>query len=93
MMEPITLSQVKEGLEHMLRRLTEGCGDNGCVIKRYPVGTNGGCRCRPRGVARELRFLSEAIANNRDSMNWPEEAGGEAPAVSHSLADADGGGE
>lgn len=43
----------------ILRRIEEGCGNHGCVIRDPIVGTNGPCRCSPRDFVQTLRGIAD----------------------------------
>jgi len=53
-------------MDDIRHRLTHGCGDGGCQIKR-PTGmhTNGGCQCRPEYFAEELFFIGLELERYR----------------------------
>lgn len=68
-MDEATQNELRNTLASVQRRLAgDGCGNNGCR-RRAPTGaaTNGSCECGPRTLARELRFVADAL----DSSSSP----------------------
>jgi len=53
---------LREALELIARKMTDGCGDTCCRIRKTGgQGTNGGCRCGIHHVAGELRWIANEI--------------------------------
>jgi len=56
----------------LYRRIHDGCGNNGCVIGKPVVGTNGKCRCTPREFAMELRDIAGAMEVGHGHGSWKD---------------------
>lgn len=71
----MTAAEMAERLGKIQRRLINGCGNHGCIIKA-PVGmaANGPCRCRPWAVKRELQGYLRYVPDNGDWEREMEEA-------------------
>lgn len=55
-------------LLELVGRLTNGCGNHGCVIKQPDgVGTNGPCRCTVHTMAKTLIRLGNTLLDTRPS--------------------------
>jgi len=67
---PITEADVRDKLYELHYQLVNGCSDMHCIIQPKKQGTNGGCKCRPREIARDLRFLGEWVRDNTNGMDW-----------------------
>jgi hypothetical protein len=60
--QQLIMGDVAWHIEVLHLRMSQGCGNHGCRIKR-PSGmaTNGPCLCTPAGFARDLRDLAERL--------------------------------
>lgn len=68
------LQQVKRDLDEIQKRLTSGCGNHGCVVKRpVGMGTNSACKCTPFAIARALQWTAEAIKRGGHPSKWEEQ--------------------
>jgi hypothetical protein len=65
-----TLRMVINGISGILNH---GCSDGGCVINtnRKGMKTNGGCRCTPRDIGRDLADLGNRVTSM--GRNWTHE--------------------
>ena len=65
----MTIEIFKEQLQSIINRLENGCGRQGCRIKR-PTGqaTNGPCRCGVVTLSTELYWLANEILELERSL-------------------------
>ncbi len=57
------IQEAVEILQQINRRMIEGCGNHGCIIKQpRGMATDGPCRCSSRYIARELGDLAYSLA-------------------------------
>lgn len=69
----MTKADLMNALLQLEKRIEYGCSNNGCLIRRPAVGTNGRCRCYPLDFAAELEDLTNALRTNyRRSEQWEE---------------------
>lgn len=69
-MEKFTLEDAQKAIDMLYHKIHEGCGNRPCVINERPgQHTNGGCKCSPHRIIRDLFDIAEAIAD-RAGNSW-----------------------
>lgn len=67
------LSEFQATMELLQRKSVNGCGNHGCcIMKPRGQGTNGGCSCGPRPLARYLRLVAAELEKQ---PQWESENG------------------
>lgn len=68
-MDKITLEEAQSAAKELAQNLERGCGDHSCAIKKPTgMGTNGGCRCNPKGMAED--FMALAVRLEEVGRYW-----------------------
>lgn len=67
--KPFTLDDLRKSLTRLQIQLKHGCGNHNCCINTPKgQGTNAICKCYPEDIAKQLKRLSELVAE--EGQDW-----------------------